>query len=418
MPKVIELPALSSDFEAGVIEEWTKAVGDAVAPGDVIAEVSTDKAVVEIEADTAGTLGSILVEAGGDEVAVKTPIAILLLDGEDASALDGFSADSTAAAEAASTEAAPPPPAAAAASEPEPAEPAPGGRIKSSPSARVLAKKLDVDIATVGGTGPGGRIVRGDIIAASESRPAAPAPSRAPAAPVEVRAGDTRIENDRVRKVIASKLTAAKQDIPHFYLEVDYQVDKLLEIRKWLNGIAGDDYKLTVNDMIVKAVACAMRDVPEVNRSWSEEATIQYGGVDISVAVDSPSGLVTPVLRDADVKRLSDLSNEGRALIQKARDGKLAPDDYKGGGITISNLGMFGIRSFAAIINPPQASILAVGAARKVPVIVDDEPGVATIMSCTLSVDHRVVDGALGARFLQVLGSYLEEPERMLKKQI
>lgn len=409
MPKVIVLPALSSDFEVGVIESWEKDAGDTVAPGDVIAEVSTDKAVVELEADTAGTLGKILVPAGGDEIAVNTPIAILLLEGETADALDGFDVESpgNTADPAPTPEATDDLPPTATTTPPAPSD----GRLRSSPSARHMARQLGVDLNTIDGSGPRGRIVRGDVIAASQAQPA-PAPA------IEARSTDTRVENDRVRKVIASRLAAAKRDIPHFYLDVDYRVDNLLAMRRRLNGVADGSYRLTVNDMIVKAVAQGLHDCPEVNRSWNDEATIQYGSVDVSVAVDSPAGLVTPVVRDADKKRLSDLSRECSQLIEKARGGQLQPDDYKGGGITVSNLGMFGIRSFSAIINPPQASILAVGAARKVPVVDNDEPGVATVMSCTLSVDHRVVDGATAARFLQVLGNYLAEPERLLRDHV
>lgn len=410
MPKVIELPALSSDFESGVIESWVKEVGETIAPGDIIAEVSTDKAVVDLEADAAGTLGKILVPAGPNEVAVNTPIAILLLDGESEDALEGFNIEAQAGASGAA-----PPQATPAVSQPTPERAAPvetsSGRLRSSPSARRLARELGVELDSIEGSGPRGRIVRGDVIVVSQSGPS-------PSPPTDLRATDSRIENDRVRRVIATKLSAAKQEIPHFYLDVDFRVDNLMAMRRRLNNVADDSYRLTVNDMIVKAVARAMHDCPEMNRSWNDEATIQYGSVDVSIAVDSPVGLVTPVLRSADNKRLSDLSNECQTLIEKARDGKLKPDDYKGGGITVSNLGMFGIRSFAAIINPPQASILAVGAARKTPVIDNDLPGVATVMSCTLSVDHRVVDGATAARFLQVLGSYLEEPERLLKDSI
>lgn len=415
MPKVIELPALSSDFEAGVIESWEKAVGDAVSPGDVIAEVSTDKAIVELEADTAGTLGRILVPAGSDEVAVHTPIAVLLLEGESADALDDFVAETAEAAEK------PRPIARQSGStaaqervesgfDSQAAESTemPRGRLRSSPSARLLARKLGVDLNDIEGSGPKGRIVRGDVVSVSRSQ-------TAPTRPVVSAPGDTRIENDRVRKIIASKLAAAKRDIPHFYLDVDFRVDGLLALRRRLNNVADGSYRLSVNDMLVKSVARAMQDCPTMNRSWDNDTTIQYGSVDVSIAVDSPTGLVTPVLRDANLKRLSDLSLECRTLIEKAREGKLQPDEYKGGGITLSNLGMYGIRSFAAIINPPQASILAVGAARKVPVIDDDGPGVAQQMSCTLSVDHRVVDGATAARFLQVLGTYIEEPERLLK---
>lgn len=401
MPKVIELPALSSDFESGVIESWTKGVGDTIAPGDVIAEVSTDKAVVELEADTAGTLGKILVPAGPNEVAVNTPIAIVLLKGEDASSLDRFEAGAPASSQPETTTVVERPRVATS-----------NDLARSSPSARLLAKKLGVDLNSIEGSGPRGRIVRGDVVVASRAKPAASA-RKAPE-----RLTHVSIENDRVRKVIAAKLSAAKQEIPHFYLDIDYRVDNLMAMRRRLNNVADGAYHLTVNDMIVKAVARAMRERPEMNRSWNDQATIQYGSVDVSVAVDSPNGLVTPTLRDADHKRLSDLSNECRALIEKARDGRLQPDDYKGGGITVSNLGMYGVRSFTAIINPPQASILAVGSARQLPVITDDAFDVATLMTFTLSADHRVVDGATAARFLQVLGTYLEEPERLMSGSI
>lgn len=419
MPKLIELPVLAADIESGVIESWAKGVGDRVAVGDVLLEVSTDKAVVEVEADTAGTLGEILVPAGGEEVAVHTPIAVLLLEGESDDALEAFdyssSSDSPDASDSPSSRASKDSESGEKPRQPSRASPPQAttdGRLRVSPSARHLARKIGVDLQEVDGSGPRGRIVRGDIVIASREESAHPETSE------ERRPIDTRIENDRVRKVIARKLTAAKQEIPHFYLEIDFRVDNLLAMRKRLNSIADDAYHLSVNDMIAKAVAASMRDCPEMNRTWEEESTVQYGSVDISIAVDSPTGLMTPVLRDADSKRLSQMSNECRALIERARGGRLQPDEFRGGGITVSNLGMFGIRSFTAIINPPQASILAVGAARRTTVFDEDSPVVATMMACTLSVDHRVIDGATAARFLNVLGKYLEEPERLLKGSI
>jgi pyruvate dehydrogenase E2 component (dihydrolipoyllysine-residue acetyltransferase) len=421
MPKAIVLPALSSDFESGSLEVWLKCVGDPVAKGEVIAEVSTDKAVVELEAEHAGVLGQILVPAGTADVAVHTPIGILLLDGEGEEALRKFDASQLHASPEPDLQSEPPRPLASGleASSPTAAGMAGNdGRIRASPSARQLARKLGVDLGAVESSGPRGRIVRGDIVLAAQSQSAGAASGPAALSPRAMDRPYTSIENDRVRKIIAARLTDAKRDIPHFYLEVDYRVDFLLAMRARLNSVADGNYQLSINDLVVKAVANALVDCPDMNRSWNGDTTVQYGDVDVSIAVDSPSGLVTPVVRNAGNRRLSEVSNFCSALIEKARNGTLSPDEYKGGGITVSNLGMFGIRSFSAIINPPQASILAVGAARKVPAIVEGEPGVATVMSCTLSVDHRVIDGASAARFLQVLGSYLEQPERLLRDSV
>jgi pyruvate dehydrogenase E2 component (dihydrolipoamide acetyltransferase) len=441
MPIEILMPALSPTMTEGTLAKWHKKEGDAVASGDVIAEIETDKATMEVEAADEGVLGKILVPAGTQGVKVNAPIAFLLGEGEDASALGAAPpakaapAPKPAAPPPAPEPAAPPPPAPtvsppkpAPATTPAPAPRMDGERRFASPLARRLARESNVDLARVAGSGPHGRIVKRDIEAAIAGggamlvpSPAAPTPAvaAAPAAapPIDTSMPFTAVPNSTMRKVIARRLSESKRDIPHFYLAVDCEIDGLLALRKDLNEKSPEGagaYKLSVNDFVIRAAALALRKVPAANATWTDEATRLYDNVDISVAVATPNGLITPIIRRADAKGLAVISNEMKALAQKARDGKLRPEEFQGGGFSISNLGMYGIREFSAIINPPQACILAVGAAEQRPVVKKGALAIATVMTCTLSVDHRAVDGAVGAEFLGAFKKLIEEPLTML----
>ena len=409
MPIHILMPALSPTMTEGTLAKWLKKEGDAVDSGDVIAEIETDKATMELEVIDEGVLGRILVPEGTTGVQVNQMIALLLEEGEDASALDAAAAA--------------PPPAAPAqqASAPAPAPPAPqaapqGRRVFASPLARRLAGEAGLDLAAVSGTGPHGRIVKSDIEAAVAGGVAVPA--AAPVTPaITAEQTTTAIPNTAMRKVIAARLSQSKRDIPHFYLTIDCHMDALLGVRRELNGNAPEgegSYKLSLNDFIIRATALALRQVPAANATWTDDAILRYDRVDVSVAVATPGGLITPVIRDADNKGLLVLSREMNDLAARAREGKLLPEEYQGGGFTISNLGMYGIKEFAAIINPPQSCILAVGAGAQRPVVEDGALAVATVMSCTLAVDHRSVDGAVGAEFLAAFKRLVEAPLTML----
>ncbi|MDH3275812.1 MAG: pyruvate dehydrogenase complex dihydrolipoamide acetyltransferase [Gammaproteobacteria bacterium] len=418
MPKTISLPVLTADFEGGTIEEWHKEPGDAIEVGDVIAEVSTDKAVVELEAEHAGILGKILVPAGDDEVSVNTPIAVLLLDGETSEALEGFDPGADVVADAA-----PGIPQAAAADVEQvkhvSTDTDKGDRVFASPVAIRIAEQLGIDLATVEGSGPDGRIVLGDVEASAAQQGSAIKPAGAPAeqqTAVELPPPGTyeKMPADKIRSVIARRLGEAKREIPHFYLTIDCELDKLLEARKGLNDSATDGLKVSVNDFLIKACALALRDVPMANTGWADDTLLKFTSVNVAVAVATPKGLITPVVFEADSKDLATISVELKELASRAKEGRLKPEEYKGGGFTLSNLGMYGVREFSAIINPPQSCILAVGVGEKRAVVRDGGLAVATVMSCTLSVDHRAVDGALGAEFLQVVKRYIEEPESLL----
>ena len=427
MPIEIKMPALSPTMTEGNLARWLKQEGDDVAPGDVIAEIETDKATMEVEAVDEGKLGKILVTEGTEGVAVNAPIAILLEEGEGASALDGIatSVPATAPPARAVKEAAPaaPPPSQPAASangqHPPSAKPA-GNRIFVSPLARRMAEQAGLDLAMLTGSGPRGRIIKTDIERAQKQGVQAPPPAgmvQAPSAPATQLPADVPVEEiplSNMRKVIARRLTEAKQNIPHFYLTVDCELDALLALRKQINDRDGADYKLSVNDFVIKASALALKKVPMANVSFAGDKLLQYKTVDISVAVAIPDGLITPIIRQADTKGLGQISEEMRDLAGRAKEGKLKPEEFQGGSFSISNLGMFGVKEFSAVINPPQACILAVGAGSKQPVIKDGAVAVATVMSCTLSVDHRAVDGALGAQLLQAFKGYIEEPLTML----
>lgn len=432
MAHLIKLPSVAADTSGGTLHQWLKKEGDTVAVGDALAEIETEKAIVEINAEQAGVLGRIVVQAGAASVPVNTVIGVLLAQGEDASAIDRALAEAGAvaqpvAAPAAASASAPggsvavsaptnsvatPAPASAAAPPQAPAAagsaPIPGGRLFASPLARRLAAQWHVDLLGVTGTGPHGRIVRRDVEAARDRAPAAAA-----ATSLAGRPASRRVPHTGMRRAIARRLTESKQHVPHFYLTLDCRMDALLALRAQANQ--GGTVKLSVNDFIVRAAALALREVPEVNASWHDDAVEYHAGADISVAVATDGGLVTPIVRDADVKPLSAIAGEIVELAGRAKINRLKPEEFTGGSLTVSNLGMYGISQFAAIINPPQAAILAVGAAEKRPVVDSDgQLAAATVMTVTLSADHRVVDGAVGARWLAAFRTLIENPVRIL----
>ncbi|WP_170577649.1 pyruvate dehydrogenase complex dihydrolipoamide acetyltransferase [Ruegeria arenilitoris] len=433
MPTEILMPALSPTMEEGTLAKWLVKEGDTVASGDLLAEIETDKATMEFEAVDEGTVGKILIPEGTEGVKVNTAIAVLLEDGESADdiASTPIAAPAAAPAAAAGNEAAAPAVSEAPASAPAAPAKADGGRIFASPLARRIAAQKGLDLTQIAGSGPHGRIVKADVesataapATAAASAPAtAPAPAAAPAGPsadAVARMYEGReyeeVKLDGMRKTIAARLSEAKQTIPHFYLRRDIKLDALLKFRGQLNKqLEGRGVKLSVNDFIIKAVANALQQVPQCNAVWAEDRVLQLKPSDVAVAVAIEGGLFTPVLQDADTKSLSALSTEMKDLAGRARERKLAPHEYQGGTFAISNLGMFGIDNFDAIVNPPHAGILAVGSGVKKPVVGDDgELTVATVMSVTMSVDHRVIDGALGAELLQAIVDNLENPMVML----
>jgi pyruvate dehydrogenase E2 component (dihydrolipoamide acetyltransferase) len=405
MSRQLLLPSLSPGTEEVTLARWLKKEGDKFQRGEIIAEIETDKATMEFEAEEEGTIGSILVPAGTQGVKVNQPIAVILEEGEQHDATKNVSAFAASVA--------------AKASAPEPDVPAKrgappdlgddknaSGRVFASPLARRLAKDAGVDLSTLVGSGPGGRVVRLDVdraeVASGEARRAAPSAG-----------GYREASLSSMRQAIARRLSESKRTIPHFYLTIDCAIDRLLALRAEINATQGDA-KLSVNDFVVRAVALAMVKVPAVNASFTETAIRFYNDIDVAVAVATPNGLITPVIRRADCKSLLATSAETKALSDRARAGRLRPEEYEGGGFTVSNLGMYGIQSFAAIINPPQACILAVGAGEQRVVVKDGAPTVATLMTNTLSVDHRVVDGIVGAEFLAAYKNGIEEPLRLL----
>jgi pyruvate dehydrogenase E2 component (dihydrolipoamide acetyltransferase) len=467
MPTAILMPALSPTMEEGKLAKWLVKEGQMIKAGDVIVEIETDKATMEVEAAEAGKLGAILVAEGTEGVKVNTPIATLIVEGEAAAPSPASRAPSTRL---------PPPPAAkppqpassllgasASASAPVPgneatkfapiphpdarsqiAPPSASGsingkaRVIASPLARRLAKAGGLDLTALAGSGPHGRIVKRDVEMALAGRgkearaPAGTAmtarPGPAAAAPQAL--GDDKIlalydkgsyelvPHDGMRKIIAQRLTLSKQTIPHFYLSVDCRIDELLAARERMNKASPQDgpraYRLSVNDILIKALALSLSQVPAANVTWTDQGTLRHKYCDIGVAVAIEGGLFTPIIRHAELKSLSEISNEMRDLAQRARKRRLAPHEYQGGTTSISNLGMYGIKSFEAVINPPHATILAVGAAEKRAVVKDGSLAVATIMAATLSCDHRVVDGAVGAELLNAFKTLIEDPVRML----
>ncbi|ANN59358.1 pyruvate dehydrogenase complex dihydrolipoamide acetyltransferase [Mesorhizobium loti NZP2037] len=457
MPINITMPALSPTMEEGNLSKWLVKEGDKVSPGDVIAEIETDKATMEVEAVDEGTVAKLVVPAGTEGVKVNALIAVLAAEGEDAGAAaksGGGAAPAKAEApkadapkaEAPKAEAPKAEPAAAAAPKAEPAPVAnghaTGERTFASPLARRIAKEAGVDVSAVTGTGPHGRVVKADVDAAiagggAKAAPAAKAPAGAPAAaaPAVKAMSDDQVlklfepgsyelvPHDNMRKTIARRLVEAKSTIPHFYLTLDCELDALLALRTQINAAApmkktdkgeAPAYKLSVNDMVIKAMAMALMAVPDANASWTESAMVKHKHADVGVAVSIPGGLITPIIRHADEKTLSTISNEMKDLASRARSRKLKPEEYQGGTTAVSNLGMFGIKDFAAVINPPHATILAVGAGEERAVVKNGEIKIATVMSVTLSTDHRAVDGALGAELLVAFKRLIENPMGML----
>ncbi|MBI1239547.1 MAG: pyruvate dehydrogenase complex dihydrolipoamide acetyltransferase [Alphaproteobacteria bacterium] len=439
MPTDILMPALSPTMEEGTLTKWLVKEGDEVRAGDVIAEIETDKATMEVEAVDEGTLGKILVAAGTENVKVNEPIAVLLGDGESKSDVK----ENGAATKAEPPKSAPPTPAAkepAAERSDEPAAPkAPasatgsGGRLRVSPLARRLAKEKGIDLTALTGSGPGGRIVKADIegapkAAAAPAKAAPSSPAKMPAAPAPSLQLDARaffpegayeeIPHDNIRRTIARRLTAAKRDIPHYYLTVDCTLDALLELRRELNAKSPKDgegaFKLSVNDFIIRASALALMKVPGVNASWTETAILRHAHADIGMAVAMPFGLITPIITKAETKGLAQIAKEAKDLAARARDRKLKPQEFEGGTFAVSNLGMYGIKDFTAVINPPHSAILAVGAGEMRPVVKDGALAMATIMTVQLSCDHRVIDGALGAQWLAAFKGFTEDPVTMM----
>ena len=431
MPTEILMPALSPTMEEGTLAKWLVKEGDTVSSGDLLAEIETDKATMEFEAVDEGVIGKLMVAEGTEAVKVNTVIAVLLEDGESASDISTAAAPKASEAPVANATAAAPQ--AAATSAPAPAAPQKDGtRIFASPLARRIAADKGLDLATVTGSGPKGRIVKADVMDAQPSAAPAPqasapaaaaAPAAMPSSPsadMVARAYEGRsyeeISLNGMRKTIAARLTEAKQTVPHFYLRRDIKLDALMAFRAQLNKqLEGRGVKLSVNDFIIKATALALQAVPTANAVWAGDRVLQMKASDVAVAVAIEGGLFTPVLQDAEMKSLSALSTEMKDLAARARDRKLAPHEYQGGSFAISNLGMMGIDNFDAIVNPPHAGILAVGAGVKKPVVGDDgQVTVATVMSVTMSVDHRVIDGALGAELLKHIVDNLENPMAML----
>ncbi|MFU8824739.1 pyruvate dehydrogenase complex dihydrolipoamide acetyltransferase [Yoonia sp.] len=430
MPTEILMPALSPTMEEGTLAKWHVKEGDKVSSGDILAEIETDKATMEFEAVDEGVMGKIMIPEGTEGVKVNDVIAVLLEDGESA---DDIS-DAPAPKEDKKPEPKAEAPAAKADSTPAPAAPVKDGeRVFASPLARRIAADKGLDLSGVTGSGPHGRIVKADVESAKPATKseAAPAKAEAPKAAAAAMASGPSTEAvikmydgrpfeevklDGMRKTIAARLTEAKQSVPHFYLRRDINLDALMKFRGTLNKqLEGRGVKLSVNDFIIKACALALQQVPDANAVWAGDRTLKFEKSDVAVAVAIEGGLFTPVLRDAEMKSLSALSAEMKDLATRARDRKLAPHEYQGGSFAISNLGMFGIDNFDAIINPPHAAILAVGAGVKKPIVgADGELAVATVMSVTLSVDHRVIDGALGANLLQAIKDNLENPLTML----
>ncbi len=427
MPIQILMPALSPTMEEGNLAKWCVKEGDTVESGDVIAEIETDKATMEVEAVDEGVVGKILVAEGTQGVKVNELIALLLEEGEDASALEGAATTApvpAAAAPAVAEETAP-----AGTATPAPAAPVShsGDRIFASPLARRIAAQEGLDLKALSGSGPRGRVVKRDVEAAmtagtgKASAPAADkaAPKAAVAESKAISVDDPifkmlpeyeAVANSNMRKTIAKRLTESARDIPHFNLQVDVEIDKLMALRKELNGRDGADYKISVNDFIVKATSLALTRVPDCNVAFTDDAILKFKRVDMAIAVAVEGGLITPIIKDAASKGLATLANEAKDLALRARDGKLAPEEYQGGTFTISNLGMFGIKSFNSIINPPQGGILSVGAGEQRPVVKDGALGIATVVTLTLAVDHRCIDGATGAAFIKELKALIEDP--------
>ena len=415
MASLLRMPEVAANSTDATLAAWTKKEGEAVAAGDCIAEIETDKAVVEVNADTAGFMGRWLVQAG-QRVEVGAPIGVLLAAGEGADAMEALLA-SVGLGAAQNAAAAPVAAEVVAAAAPEAA--AQPARVLASPLAKRLAAQRGLDIARIVGTGPNGRVVKIDIeragaqgAVATAVEPAAPAAAHSVPASAAPQEDYAEVPHSAMRRTIARRLSESKSTIPHFYLSVDCRMERLLALRAEINSAS--PRKISVNDFIVRAVAVALREVPQANVGWTSDSMRQYLHADIAVAVSTPAGLITPIVRQADKKSLSQISAEIASLAERARAGQLRPDEYQGGSFSVSNLGMYGVSEFSAIINPPQAAILAVGASQQRPVVQDGELCVGTVMRCTLSVDHRAIDGALAAQWLAAFQRAMESPLSML----
>ncbi len=416
MPIEILMPALSPTMSktGGKIVKWHKKEQDKVEVGDVIAEIETDKAIMEFESVDEGVIAKILVAEGTSGVPVNQLIALMLEDGEDESALDNYvsaSATNIEAKKEVETNSLVPsnssinPPMSSNSSMSSQCltlgsrkEEGTEGRIKISPLAKKIAQNEGVNVQQLKGTGPYGRIIKADVLESLGSGIHTESPEK-----------DTIVEVSNMRQVIAQRLTESKQNVPHFYLTVDCQVDKLISLKNEIS-LANENNKVTINDLIIKAAAFSMKKFPDINSSWIDNKILKYSNVDISIAVALEDGLITPIVKNADKKGILSISKEVKDLVSRARSGKLRPEEFQGGGFTISNLGMFGIKAFSAIINPPQSCIMAVGASKKQPIVMNEKIEIAEIMTVTLSVDHRAVDGALGAKFLNAFKHYIENP--------
>lgn len=416
MATLIHMPEVAAGADSAMLVSWSVKEGDNVAKGDCLAEIETEKATIELNAEASGVLGRILVQAGTDNL-VGTPIAVLLAEGESDADTDSLLAEhrKTQASAPASMEQTEPP--SAEVTLPEAGfEDVHRDRIFASPVARRLAHDAGIELAALRGSGPDGRVVKRDVQAAQSDATAGfaamPEPSSLARTAAATSAGPSARYRDEphtsMRRTIARRLSESKQTVPHFYLRADCRMDSLLEMRTQINSVVSD--KISVNDIIVKAVGAALRELPAMNVSWTEAALRHYEGVDVAVAVSTPSGLITPVVRAVDTMSLSVVSRTITDLAHRARDGKLTPHEYQGGSFTVSNLGMYGVREFSAIINPPQAAILAVGGIETRPVVSDGELAVASVMTVILSVDHRAIDGAVAAQWLELLKSMIENP--------
>jgi pyruvate dehydrogenase E2 component (dihydrolipoamide acetyltransferase) len=448
MPIEILMPALSPTMTEGNLAKWHKKEGDQVKSGDVLAEIETDKATMEVEAVDEGTLGKIVVPEGAQAVKVNAVIALLLEEGEDAKSLAGAAQAAAKPAPAPPAQPAAPAPASPKTAAPPQAAPAPQAngaaaddRVFASPLAKRMAAQAGLDLAQLTGSGPQGRIVKSDIDAAlakpgaprpaqaapavAPARPAAPSAAAQPARPgapafgkeaIVAQAGNlpyTEIPHTGMRRTIARRMVESKQNVPHFNLTVDCEVDALLKMRAELNA-KSDAFKISVNDFVIRAAALTMRKVPRANASWSDDAVLQWQAVDCAVAVALPDGLITPIIKNADQKGLATIANEMKDLANRAKSGKLKLEEFQGGTFSISNLGMYGIKDFTAVINPPHGIILAVGAGEPRAIVRNGALAIATVMSCTLSCDHRVVDGAVGAQWIAAFKKMIEDPLTML----
>lgn len=398
------MPALSPTMTAGNLAKWVKKEGDKIKPGDVIAEIETDKATMEVESIDEGVLAKIMIAEGAQNVAVGALIAVMLEEGEDIKTIDTITSEVIATSSPSSSSVLPEIAKSTGKSDEKIKD---TDRIFASPLAKRIAANNGVNLASVEGSGPHGRIIKSDV---ENMKPGG-------AKIVGRNPKEFNLEpHSNMRKIIAARLVESKQNVPHFYLNIECVMDKVLAIRADINEMTTDakHHKISVNDLIIKASAMALKDVPHANASWSDNGIMLYNNVDVSVAVAIEGGLITPVIRNADHKSIMDLSSEMKLLATKARENKLKPEEFQGGGFTISNLGMYGIRRFNAIINPPQSCILAVGESVKRAVVEDEQVIIRTVMDVTLSCDHRVVDGAVGAQFLAAFKDYIEKPVKML----